>query len=58
MAGDVGWHHVRRKLHASMRERERLRHRADEQRLAEPRQPFDQHVSRCRQGDQDLIDHV
>jgi hypothetical protein len=41
-----------------MAKRQRLRERAHQQRLAEARRAFDEHVSRCDEGDQNLFDDV
>ena len=53
---DVGRQHVGRELDAPVRQRERLRERADEQRLAEPRHAFDEDVTGGDERDEDLLD--
>ncbi len=52
-ADDVGRHQVRRELDAPETYRERLAERSDEQRLAETRHPFQQHVALAEHAEQD-----
>jgi hypothetical protein len=56
VAGDVRGHHVGRELHAGIGQRQRLRQRADQQRLAQAGHAFDEDVPRCQESHQDLVD--
>ena len=58
MSGDVRWHEVRGELDPGYLKRHGLRQCPHQQRLAEPGDPFDQHVSRHDQRNDDLIDHL
>ena len=58
VAGDVGGHHVRRELHASVAELQGLRHGAHQQRLAESGDTFDEHVAGRHQREHHFLDHA
>ena len=55
---DVGGHEVGRELDAREAAVERARERAHEQRLAEARHAFEQHVPAGQERGQRLLDHV
>jgi hypothetical protein len=57
-AQQVAGHQVGRELHAAEVEVERLAERAHQQRLAQPRHPFEQHVPAGKQRDQQLLDDL
>ena len=57
VAGDVGRHEVGRELDAREAAADRLRECLDQQRLAQPRHAFDEHVPRRDEADQRLVDH-
>ena len=56
-ADHVGGHQVRRELNARILQRNGLRQRAHQQRLAHARNAFEQHVSARQQSDQHAFDH-
>ena len=56
-AQDVSWHQVGRELDAAVLQLQRSRNGAHEQCLAQPRQPFQQHVAAGQQRDGDSAHH-
>ena len=56
--GDVRRHHVGRELDPAERQAEDLRHRADQQRLGQPRHADEQDVPAGEEAREELLDHV